>query len=72
MNARATLRDAAEDRWSIVLWAKNLTDERIVRDRYSDLTTGSQNPWFGDLRGSYQYLDPPRSIGLDFTWNFSN
>lgn len=72
MNARATLRDSAEDRWSIVLWAKNLTDERIVRDRYSDLTTGSQNPWFGDLRGSYQYLDPPRSIGLDFTWNLSN
>ncbi len=72
LNARATLRDAAEDRWAIVLWAKNLTDERIVRDRYSDLTTGSQNPWFGDLRGSYQYLDPPRSIGFDFTWNFRN
>lgn len=68
LNARVTLRDPS-DRWNLVLWAKNLTDERIVRDRYSDLTTGSDNPWLGDLRGSYQYLDPPRSIGVDLTWN---
>lgn len=72
VNARATLREAFNDRWSVVLWAKNLTDEVIVRDRYSDMTTGSENPWLGDLRGSYQYLDPPRSIGFDFTWNFQN
>jgi outer membrane receptor protein involved in Fe transport len=71
LNARVTLRDAS-DRWSIVLWGKNLTDEQIVRDRYSDLTTGSENPWLGDLRGSYQYLDPPRSIGFDFTWNLGS
>ena len=68
VNARATLRDV-DERWAVVLWAKNFGDERIVRDRYSDLTTGEENPWLGDLRGSYQYLDPPESIGLDFRWN---
>lgn len=67
INARVTLRGGSE-KWSAVLWAKNLTDEQIVRDRYSDLTTGAANPWLGDLRGSYQYLDPPRAIGVDFRW----
>ena len=69
VNARATLRDV-DDKWALVLFAKNLGDQRIVRDRYSDLTTGDENPWLGDLRGSYQYLDPPQAIGLDFRWNF--
>ncbi len=68
VNARVTLRDVS-DQWAVVLWAKNLGDERIVRDRYSDLTSGSENPWLGDLRGSYQYLDPPEAIGLEFRWN---
>lgn len=68
VNARVTLR-GADQKWSAVLWGKNLTSERIVRDRYSDLTTGAANPWLGDLRGSYQYLDPPRAIGVDFRWN---
>ena len=68
VNARATLRDV-DDKWAVVLWAKNLGDQRIVRDRYSDLTTGAENPWLGDLRGSYQYLDPPQAVGLDFRWN---
>ncbi|MEM7365025.1 MAG: TonB-dependent receptor [Pseudomonadota bacterium] len=69
-NARLTLNDV-DNQWAVVLWSKNLTDERVVRDRYSDLTTGDENPWLGDLRGSYQYLDPPRSVGVDFRWNFN-
>ena len=69
INTRATLRDI-DDKWAAVLWVKNLGDQRIVRDRYSDLTTGAENPWLGDLRGSYQYLDPPQAVGLDFRWNF--
>ena len=69
-NARLTLNDT-DNQWAVVFWSKNLTDERVVRDRYSDMTTGDENPWLGDLRGSYQYLDPPRSVGVDFRWNFN-
>jgi len=71
LNLRLTLRDSS-GKWAATLWGKNVTDEQIVRDRYSDLTTGSANPWLGDLRGSYQYLDQPRSIGVDFTWNLGS
>ena len=64
-NARVSL-GSMERNWSVTLWAKNLTDETIMRDRLSDLTW--QNPdWFW---GSYAYYLPPRSIGVDFSWHF--
>ncbi len=70
-NARLTVREQ-NDKWRVVLWSKNLFNQEIVRDRYSDLTwggSGSAGGWLGEGLGTYQYLDPPRSVGLDFTWN---
>lgn len=66
-NARITLRDPSDKRLA-VLWAKNLTDELITRDRYSS----QSNPWAGPAQGSYLLLYPPRTVGLDFTWNFGS
>lgn len=70
-NARFAVREAS-DKWRATLWVKNLTDETIVRDRYSDLTFFADNDAASAATfGTYQYIDPPRSFGVELTWNLN-
>ena len=56
VNARATLRDGG-DRWAVVLWAKNLGDERIVRTTQARHRRGTAR-WPADTSGTSPWLPP--------------
>ena len=58
-NARVIFREASQDRWQAILFAKNLTDKEVLRQ----VETGIFDP-----EALYQYYDAPRQIGIELSW----
>jgi outer membrane receptor protein involved in Fe transport len=67
-NFSATL---SGDVWDITLYAKNLFDKYAVTSTRSDTSRIRQVNGF-DLRSYGKFINQPRSIGIEFTYNFGD
>ena len=61
-NFRFTLTDSAEPRWTLSLYANNLTNEAVPMD------VSKYGPAFGLLDPLSYVFAQPRHVGLEFTW----